>query len=214
MLPGLDRATVATVIAPRPSRLQSIVTAGRRAYRFAVTVLGTALMTVIVITMGCQVFFRYVLNDSLIWAEELSSYMLVLMSFLLLGAAFQRGEMARLELLVKLLPRRLRGLVMVPLYLLMIWFLVLLSYYGYEFALLNRTSTIPAIDFIVSSLTGETRTVFISRFWLYLVIPVGLLILSLHFLLAAVQECVVVLGLESVPEGSAATDVERVGNEA
>jgi TRAP-type C4-dicarboxylate transport system permease small subunit len=144
--------------------------------------------------MGTQVFFRYILNDSLIWAEEFSSYMLVLISFFLLGAAFQRGEMMKIELLMVRLPDRLRAAVNVPIYLVMIAFLLVLSYYCYRFALLNRTTSIPAFDFIVSSMTGETRTVVVSRFWLYLTLPLGMCILAVHLAVAMSRDFAVAAG--------------------
>jgi len=165
-----------------------------RVYERIVAVIGIVLMTVIVTVMGVQVFFRYILNNSIIWAEELSSYMLVLISFLLLGAAFQRGEMMNVEFLVGRLSPRVRAAVNVPIYLAMTAFLLTLCYYCYQFALLNRTASIPALDFIVSSITGETRTVVVSRFWLYLMIPVGLGILALHIIAATVCDALVALG--------------------
>ncbi|WP_137387720.1 TRAP transporter small permease [Rhodoligotrophos defluvii] len=165
-----------------------------RVYNLAVTAIGVVLMTTIVAVMGSQVFFRYVLNDSLIWAEEFSSYMLVLISFLLLGAAFQRGEMMNIELLMARLPPRLRAAANVPISLAMIGFLLVLSYYSYRFALLNRTTSIPALDFIISSLTGETRTVVVSRFWLYLTLPIGMCILALHLAVAMMRDLAVAVG--------------------
>lgn len=54
-----------------------------------------------------------------------------------------------------------------------------------KFALLNRSASIPALDFIASSITGSTRTVVVSRYWLYLMLPLGLGILALHIIAAA-----------------------------
>lgn len=173
----------------------SAVMALRRLYDRIITVVGIVLMTTIVTVMGVQVFFRYVLNDSLIWAEEFSSYMLVMISFLLLGAAFQRGEMMNIEILVGRLSPRMRAALNVPVYLAVTVFLLFLSYYSYQFALLNKTASIPALDFIVSSITGQTRTVVVSRFWLYLMIPLGLVILSLHLVVAALRDALVAAGI-------------------
>lgn len=173
-------------------------TAGRL-YRGAVAVLGVALMTIIVVTMGVQVFCRYVLNDSLIWAEELSSYMLVIMSFLLLGAAFENGELMRLGILTDRLRPRWAAALRLPVLLAMAAFLVYLSWYGYKFALLNRTSTIPALDFIVSAVTGVNRTLVVSRYWLYLFIPAGFLILAMHCILDLARSVGFLAGVVSAP---------------
>ena len=167
----------------------------QRVHDRAVAALAIVLMSAIVVTMATQVFFRYVLNNSIIWAEELSSYMLVLISFLLLGAAFQRGEMMNIELVTGRLGRRGRAIWLVPLSLCMIGFLSVLSYYCYQFALLNRSTTIPALDFIATSITGETQTLVLSRYWLYLMIPIGLMLLAAHILLAMVRHVLVAIGV-------------------
>jgi TRAP-type C4-dicarboxylate transport system permease small subunit len=177
-----------------PSGRRTAVERFLRLYDRVVEVIGVTLLSIIVVVMGFQVFFRYVLNNSIIWAEELSSYMLVLISFLLLGAAFRRGEMMNVEFLVGRLSPRVRAAVNVPIYLAMTAFLLTLCYYCYQFALLNRSASIPALDFIVSSITGQTRTVVVSRFWLYLVLPVGLGILALHVIVAAARDALVLLG--------------------
>lgn len=171
-----------------------------RFYERAASILGIILMSVIVSVMGVQVFFRYVMNDSLIWAEELSSYMLVLISFLLLGTAFQRGEMMNIELLVGRMPPWLRAAIETPVNLAMIAFLAILGFYGYKFALLNQSTSIPAVDFIVSSIVGETRTVVVSRFWLYLMIPIGLAILALHIFVATCKVILVAMGKLAPPQ--------------
>lgn len=56
-------------------------------------------MAVLVVVMVVQVFARYVLNASLIWAEELCRYILVWMTFLFIGIAFQKGEFVIVDVL-------------------------------------------------------------------------------------------------------------------
>lgn len=155
-----------------------------RLYTRIVSVLAVTILTVLVVVMGVQVFFRYVLNDSLIWAEELCGYLLVLMTFLLLGAAFERGEMVSLQIFTNMLRPRARLALMIPLYAIMALFLLTLAYYGYLFAELNGRSSIPAVDFIISSIIGRDVTLVVPSFWLYLTIPVGCVILACHFVLA------------------------------
>lgn len=40
------------------------------------------LTAVMLVIMVVQVFFRYVLNDSIVWAEELSTFMMMWVAFL------------------------------------------------------------------------------------------------------------------------------------
>ncbi len=62
-------------------------------------------MSAIVVVMVVQVFWRYVLNSSTIWAEEMCRYLLILMTFLLIGPAFERGEMVSVQFFMQRLPR-------------------------------------------------------------------------------------------------------------
>lgn len=155
----------------------------QRAYMHGVAALAVALMAATVIIMAVQVFYRYFLSNSLIWAEEVCRYLLVWMSFLFAGAAFQRGDMVSVELFTKLLPRRARALVMVPAYVLTAAFLGVLVYYGWRFAEQNSIQAMPAADFIWQSLADRDSG--LSIFWVYVSVPVGCAILALHLLASA-----------------------------
>jgi TRAP-type C4-dicarboxylate transport system permease small subunit len=157
-----------------------------RAYARLVIVLASVLMLLIVVIMGVQVFFRYVLNDSLIWAEEICRYLLGVMTFFLIGAAFQRSEMVCLQFLTSRMSIRGRLLVLLPLHVLMTVFLLTLAYFGYEFAKLNSRFSIPAIDFIGSALIGREVNLTMSMYWMYMLIPLACVILSAHFIVAIV----------------------------
>ncbi|QAA94460.1 hypothetical protein CKA81_11935 [Pollutimonas thiosulfatoxidans] len=50
-----------------------------------------------------QVFFRYVLNDSLVWSEELARYLFVWVSFLGAIIAFHRGMHIEVDILTSML---------------------------------------------------------------------------------------------------------------
>ncbi|MEJ8570420.1 TRAP transporter small permease [Microbaculum marinum] len=166
-----------------------------RAYAGFVIVLSVILMMLIVVIMGVQVFFRYVLNDSLIWAEEICRYLLVLMTFLLVGAAFERGEMVCLHFLTGRLSVRSRLLVLLPMHALMTVFLLTLAWYGIGFASLNSHFTIPAIDFIGTALTGREINLALSMYWMYMLVPVACVILSAHFIFAMIRMVRGLLGL-------------------
>ena len=145
-------------------------------------VIAVILVGSIVAIMGAQVFFRYVLNDSLIWAEEVCGYLLVWVSFLFLGRAFERGELVIVSVLLDRLGRTAAMVCLVAGYGLTLAFLGMLVIYGYDFAEFNTITTVPAADFIWAGLTGTDEELELSAFWIYLAVPVGCGLLFLHVL--------------------------------
>lgn len=135
-------------------------------------------MTLIVCIMIVQVAARYVADDSLIWAEELCRYLLIWQTFLGLGLAYSSGEFVSLEFLPEQLPPRgqwfLRALMSIP----VLIFLMLIAWYGYDFASRFDRQTIPALDFIWESLSGEPLGLSIR--YVYVSVTVGLSLMSLH----------------------------------
>jgi TRAP-type C4-dicarboxylate transport system permease small subunit len=170
--------------------LATIVTIYRR------TFLGLAAlaMAAIVAIMSVQIFFRYVMGDSLIWAEEMCRYLLIIITFLLVGSAFERGDMAAAHFFVETLPRKVGFAIVAIVYLLCIGFLVVISYFGYRYAAFNGNFAMPAIDFIASSLLGRPVSGVIVMYWIYLLIPLGCLLLAAHFAAALVRETISVFG--------------------
>lgn len=118
------------------------------------------LTAAIAIIVALGVFFRYVLNDSLSWAEELSKFCMLWLAFIGSPIALRFGNHIAIELLPSALPRRLgetvRALVMV----LVIAFLTLLVWKSWAFAWNGWSQTAIAI--------GD-----ISMFWIFVSIPVG-----------------------------------------
>jgi len=154
--------------------------------------IAAALMGAIVIVMTAQVFARYVLNDSLIWAEELCRYLLIWITFLFIGIGFQRGQFIAIDVVPNLLtPRRryfLRLVVTIP----VLVFLWLMVTNGYAHATRFSAQTIPAIDFIWSSLTGNPAKVPIV--WVYISVPIGSALLMVHIFVSLIFQGREVLG--------------------
>lgn len=143
------------------------------------------MMAAIALIMATQVFWRYFLGGSLIWAEEMCRYILVWMTFLFAGAAFQRGDLVAVELVTRSVSPAVRRALLAPAYLITAAFLVVIAGYGWGYASRNTTQGVPALDFIAQALFGRDSGM--SIFWVYVSLPLGCAILAIHFLVSTAR---------------------------
>jgi TRAP-type C4-dicarboxylate transport system permease small subunit len=155
-------------------------------YERLMMIFGCTLLAGIVVIMGFQVFFRYVLNDSIIWSEEMCRYFLIWITFLFLGIAYQRGELISLSMLLRVVPRWLHLVLTTLAHLAMFATLGVLIWYGFAFADVNSIQTLPAFDFLWSSFINPREEANLSSWWLYVSIPVGAILLTLHLVVGYV----------------------------
>jgi C4-dicarboxylate transporter DctQ subunit len=141
----------------------------------AVLAVGSALFMALVTVVIVAVFFRYVLNSSLLWGEELARYLAMWLVFLGLSCAHRRGEhvsagslLKRVRILGVPVARRLAEAIS-------ILFCAAVTWLGAELTLLNfeRHQTSPALQIPIS--------------WAYLAIPVGFLLITLQGLIRLVK---------------------------
>lgn len=160
-------------------------------YRNAMRFVAGSSMLAIVVIMVVQVFCRYVLNASLIWAEELCRYILVWQSFLLIGIAYLQGELIVLDVLSTRVSPAIRLLIRVLVTLPVCYFLYLMVRHGLVYASRFSAQTIPAIDFIWVSLFG--RQAHLPIFWVYVSVPIGCAILLIHIVASVVYDAFMLL---------------------
>jgi len=67
-------------------------------------VLGTLALGVILIVMTSQIVLRYIFNDSLIWSEEISRYLLITLVFLGTATAVREREHILIDLIDRMVP--------------------------------------------------------------------------------------------------------------
>lgn len=143
-------------------------------------VIGT-IVAVLLAIMVLQIVFRYGLNSSLIWAEEICRYLLIWVSFLAAFAAFERGEIAAMTMLRDFLPRKGGLVVALICNLLSLVLLCVLVYFGMRYAQLVGSQPIPALGFILDDIFGSKMTA-PSIYWVYLALPLGLGLLAVRIL--------------------------------
>lgn len=169
-----------------------------RAYTFALMTIGCTFLALIVIIMGAEVFFRYVLNNSIIWSEEMSRYLLIWITFPFLGVAYERGELISLSMLLRKVPKAVHLALTIVAHIACIGTLCLLVWYGVAFAETNSSETLPAFNFIWATLAGPNQEANVSSWWLYMSVPVGAGLLTIHMCIGLVRRVRRILNDEPV----------------
>ena len=98
-----------------------------------VKVLACIVYTVLVGVTVAGVFFRYVLNDSLVWGEELGRYLFIWIVYIGAAIGVERGVHVNVDFVLVRLPPRPRILVALTIELGILIFLLTILVYGIQF---------------------------------------------------------------------------------
>jgi TRAP-type C4-dicarboxylate transport system permease small subunit len=104
-------------------------------------VIGFSMATLVAV----QVFFRYVLNHSLFWSEELARFLLVWLTFLGASVAYHRRAHPGIDSFSLLLPVRLKKTAVICVHLASIGLFSVMIVYGCQFAYFVRLQISPAL---------------------------------------------------------------------
>lgn len=122
-------------------------------------------LVAMVIIVIMQIVFRYVLNDSLIWTEELAKTMMVWTAFLVAPWAYRVGANVRIEIFVSELPKALQRAMELFLNLFVFWIVIVFLWESFGFwqrGLTVRADSLP-----------------IQVAWFYTVVPVAFFLMLL-----------------------------------
>lgn len=119
-----------------------------------------------IVIVAAQVFFRYLLNHSLFWSEELARYILVWLTFLGASVAYRRGVHPSIDLFSYRLGFRGARAMRIVVHLIAMVFLSVLVIYGAQFAFFVRLQISPALQ--------------IPKWTVMLVLPISGLLMLLH----------------------------------
>ncbi len=128
-------------------------------------------MTLIV---AVQVFCRYALNHSLFWAEELSRYLLVWLTFLGASVAYRRKVHPGIDVIYHRLPVIIQKIFSNTVHFISIAFFGVMIFYGVKFSYFVRLQISPAL--------------YIPKWVIFCIIPFSGLILLIHSLTFLVNE--------------------------
>jgi len=138
-------------------------------------------MTAIILV---QIVFRYVLNDSLIWTEEVSKTLMVWGAFLIAPWAYRNGANVSIQMFTDELPLTLQRLLHLALNLLVIWIIVV--FWSESFGMIDRGFSIKAASLPVQ--VGWFFVVVPFAFGAMLLVGVELLIRDMLALLHPKEE--------------------------
>lgn len=132
----------------------------------AIIFLMMAVMAALVFT---NVITRYILNFSIIWAEEVSQYLMIWIAYLGGGLAMREGRHVAIEMFQDRLPTPLGRTLRRVVGGLVLGFLGLLTVLGFRFAAFAWQQETPVLN--------------ISLGIPYLAVPIGAMLFALHLLL-------------------------------
>lgn len=125
-----------------------------------------AMMAVMATLVFMNVVSRYIFNHSIIWAEEMSQYLMVWVAFLGAGLALRQGRHVAIEILQDRLPSTARRMTRHLVALLLIVFMGILIVLGFQFARFAWDQETPVLNIPLGIP--------------YLAVPIGALLLLIH----------------------------------
>jgi len=121
-----------------------------------------ALVAVIAVIMMAQVVFRYGLDNSIPWSEEVCKYLMVWLAFMGAPIALRHANHISIDLLLKAFPARGQQLFHVVINLIIILTMGIVFYHGAKFTQMGARQVASSIN--------------ISMLYMYLAVPLGSLL--------------------------------------
>ena len=130
--------------------------------------IGTMMVTMFALVFT-NVVTRYGFGFSIAWAEEVSSFLMIWVTYLGAGLALRQGRHVAIELFQDMLPPSARHAVRILVGISILGFFGFLAYFGFQF--------------VVFGWAQDTPVTLVPRGIPYLAIPFGALVLGLHLIL-------------------------------
>lgn len=126
---------------------------------------GVLLVAVMTIMVLIQVFFRYVLNNSFVWTEEVARFMMVWMTFIAAPVAYRKGANVSLDIVRNLFKGRLHAFIGI---LIEIAALATLCLFFYK-----------SLGMFERGINIRASSIEISMAYVYVSMPIGLLLTAI-----------------------------------
>ncbi|MDH3572001.1 MAG: TRAP transporter small permease [Desulfobacteraceae bacterium] len=97
------------------------------------------------VVVAVQVFFRYALNDSLFWSEELARYLLVWLTFLGASVAYRRNIHPGVDIVYTRMPASIQRAISIFIHFISTVLFGVMIFYGIQFSYFVRLQISPAL---------------------------------------------------------------------
>jgi TRAP-type transport system small permease protein len=104
-----------------------------------------ALFGATTVAIALQVFFRYILNNSLTWSEEISRYLFTWITFLGAAAAIRENQHVVIDFIVVKLPPTWRKTLEIGVLALVLVFKMVVAYFGFLLVGMTAGTLSPAL---------------------------------------------------------------------
>lgn len=138
--------------------------------------LAMLLATAIIVILAAQIVFRYFLNHSIVWSEEVATWCLVWVVFLGAATIMRRWDHVHIPMLIRRLPLAWRPAVIILAKLLTCVAVILIAYYG--------------VQVVLGPVHVRSQVTDISTRWIKLAVPVGAGLMALFALRAALEDMI------------------------
>lgn len=127
------------------------------------------LFAVLVVLLVLEVFGRFFFSFSFMWTEEVARYLFIWITFIGAGVVFSKGGHLAVDVLLNKFPIKVKYVIGIAFYVLMIAFLLLTIYTGFQYSALNYSK--PLYSTYVTNLGV-----------VYLAVPVGGILMVLNII--------------------------------
>lgn len=133
-----------------------------------------ALVIAVISLLSAQIFFRYAMNSSITWSEEVATWCLVWIVFIGSATIMRRWEHVNVPMLIRALPLNIRPAVIIFAKIATCVAVALVAYYGVQVVLgtFHRGSQVTGIN---------TR-------WIKLAVPIGAAMMTLFALQCVIDD--------------------------
>ncbi|MBD3306256.1 TRAP transporter small permease subunit [candidate division KSB3 bacterium] len=138
------------------------------------------LVSAVTIIVGLAVFYRYVLNSPLQWAEEIARYILIWLSLIAASVAVKERKHINLTTVIRRLPQPVSLVIEIILYGIIIGVIAIIARYSWEMV-------------VTRSLRQFSPSMAISMLWAHSALPVGFALILLQSLFILLEDITLLL---------------------